>query len=147
VIDFSQVKPADPRAAIAGYLLDTIGDQGGLEGRVFRPELPQAEDDLMPRACIVVSADGGYSMFGDDYLPVGDPRLAIRCYGSTRQESDEIGDLAMLALKHMHNGTWEGVRVQWVRITSGIIPMVDADTLWAFSLIGIQVMCDEFIAR
>lgn len=144
-MDLTGLKPADPRAAIAGYLLDTIGDQ--VEGRVFCPELPQAQDKHMPRACIVVSGDGGYSMFGDSYLPVGDPRLAIRGYGSSREESDDIANLALLALKHLHSGTWEGVRVQWARITSSVLPLVDQDTLWPFGMVAVQVMCDEFVSR
>lgn len=140
----SALQPADPVSAVAGYLLEAVGEL--VEGRVFSPELPQVDDKTMPQACIVVSGDGGYSLFGDSYLPVGDPRIAIRCYGSTRLESDNVGRACLLAMKNLHNGTWEGVRLQWARIVSGLLPMVDSETLWSFSLFTTQVMCDEWVS-
>ena len=139
---------ADPTAAVAGYLLATVGQI--VEGRVFCPDLPRTESEggHMPRACIVVSAaPGGYTLFGDSYLPVGDPRIAIRSYGSTRLESDNVGRACLVAMKELRPSVWEGVRLQWANIASGIVPMIEIDTKWPYSMLMVQVMCDEIVGR
>lgn len=133
----------DVRAALAGYLLERVGDL--VDQRVFRPQLPQTEDKHMPRACIVVSGAGGASRYGDSYLPLGTPRLDVRCYGSSGLEADNIAQAALLALKRMRPNVSEGVRLYSASISAEPLPLVDPGTDWLFTLVTCVVMCGEWV--
>lgn len=133
----------DPRLAVAAYLLERVGDL--VEDRVFRPKLPQTQDKHMPRACIVVSGAGGASRYGDSYLPLGTPRLDVRCYGSSGLEADNIAQASLLALKRMRPCVSEGVRLYSASISAEPLPLIDPETNWPFTLVTSVVMCGEWV--
>lgn len=136
---------ADVRTAVAGYLLDAVG--GLVNGHVFSPKLPENDDmpgDLhMPQGCIIVSGAGGVSVHGNSFLPLGTPRIDVRCYGSTGLQADRIAQAAANALKRLRPSVWEGVKLHSANISAEPNPMIDADTLWPFTLISVQVMYVE----
>jgi len=135
------VSAADPTAALAAFLLSNVGSL--VDGRVFRPKVPRTEDEFMPRACIVVRNAGGYQLFGDSYLPVGDPRLDVIAYGGSDLEADNIARECLLALKGLQTSVWADCVVHWCKISAGIIPLVDQETNWPFSQFSTQVMVTE----
>jgi hypothetical protein len=134
------VSAADPTLAIAAYLKAQKVIDEAVEGRIFRPDLPQGEDIHMPRACVLVRPAGGGQLFGRDYLGVMDSRIDIVCYGSTRLEAENIGREVQLALKNLRRSTWEKVSVRWARIAGGPASAIDPTTLWALCLLTAQVM-------
>ena len=131
---------ADPTLAIAAYLAAQEAVTDAVEGRVFRPELPQDQDAQMPRGCLIVRPAGGGSMFARDDLPVIDSRVDITCYGSTRLESENIAREVADALKSLGRSTWEHVVVSWARVTGQPASAIDPDTNWPFALVTAQVM-------
>lgn len=136
---------ADPRTAIAGYLLDTIGAL--VDGHVFAPKLPEDDDmpdDLiMPQACIIVSGAGGASIHGGSFLPLGTPRIDVRAYGSTGLEADTVAQACQNALKQLRPCVYEGVKLHSANISAEPNPLVDPTTLWPFTLVSVQVMYVE----
>lgn len=141
------VRAADPRLALVTYLKSQVGHM--CENRIFRPELPRDFSEAgagkveMPVACIVISPAGGYTKYGDGTMGIGDPKVDVRCYGSTAQEAQALGDASLLALKTMRRSVWSGCLVQAVNIVAGSLPMIDTDTLWSFDLITVQVICQD----
>lgn len=137
---------ADPRAAIAAYLIDTVGDL--VDGHVFRPRLPDKADlagmgVTMPAPVLVVRAAGGYARFGGSDLPIGDPRVDVLCYGETRLEADNIAGEVLLALKALGSKVYERTYLRSARI-SGVVPLVDPDTAWNYSVVSAQVLCNDY---
>lgn len=137
---------ADPTAAVAAYLIDAVGAL--VNGHVFRPQLPDKADLAgmgvrMPAPVLVVRPAGGYARFGGSDLPVGDPRVDVLCYGVTRLESDNIGREVLLALKALGSVVYERTLLRSARI-SGIVPLVDPDTAWSYSVVSAQVLCNDY---
>lgn len=131
---------ADPTTAVAGYLLAQVGSL--VEGRVFRPRLPDTEEANMPRACLVVMPAGGYARFGGATLAVGDPRVDVLAYGSTELEAQNVAREALLALKRLRQHVVEGCRLYSARV-SGVVPLIDPDTAWPYTMVTAQVMCAD----
>ena len=137
---------ADPCAAICAYLAATLSDllaQGPSGPAVFRPSLPQAQDRLMPQACIVVRPAGGYKLYGVGALPVADPVLDLTCYGAVSQQSYELTLAAARVLRALRMSVWEQTKLFWCRIAGGPIPLPDNQTLWPACWLGVQVMHAE----
>jgi hypothetical protein len=131
---------ADPTAAIAAYLKAQTLVDTAVEGRVFRPELPEAEDAHMPRSCVIVRPAGGGSLFAKTRLPAKDSRLDIVCYGSTRLESENVARECATALTELQHSTWEKVIVFWVRVNGEPASAIDPETNWPFAVTVAQVM-------
>lgn len=134
---------ADPLAAICGYLSQQPDVTAIVGGNIFRPELPPPDDVNMPFGAVVVRPAGGYQMFGGSTLRLGDPRVDVLCYGSTRQEADQLGREVTIALKNLRRQSQEGCLLHWARISAGPIPLVDPDTTWPLSFVSAQVMHAE----
>jgi hypothetical protein len=134
---------SDPRAAVVAYLQEHDHIVAMVDGRIFRPKLPQAEDEYMPRACIIVSGAGGVDLYAGSYLPLSTPRIDIRCYGSTGLEADNVAQACKMAMKRLRAGVWADTKVYWAKISADLNPLVDADTLWPFSLISCQVQVGD----
>ena len=134
---------AAPTAGLAAFLLDDTDVSGLTDGRVFRPKIPQRELPSMPRACVIVTPAGGYLQFGDSYLPIGDPRLDVRCYGSTPLEGQNIARAVLNACKRMRPGVWAGCMLYSANVSAGVMALIDLGTLWDFSLVTFVVLCGE----
>lgn len=130
---------ADPTLAIAAYLKDQEPVWEAAEERIFRPELPEGEDKLMPRACILVRPAGGGAMSARDFLPLIDSRLDLICYGSTRLQAENIAREVAAALKDLRGSSWEGIPVRWARVSAQPASAIDPNTNWPFALVSTQV--------
>lgn len=142
---------ADPTAALAAYLFDTLeAVEGNLEAglKIYSPELPSSEIPLMPRACVIVLPDpsgGTGRLYGRTDLPVWDSRLAFTCYGSTRYESQQLGRGVQYALGVLKASLWENVKLYHAVVESSMSGMqvkMDKDTLWPTTILFAQVTHD-----
>lgn len=131
----------DPFAAVAAYLKAEVGNDL-CDGRVYRPELPRKDHELMPRTVIVVRPAGGYRQFGSGTLKIGDPAVDVICYGSTRLECDKVAQAALLAMKDLESEVHQGVLLKCARV-SGLVPLTDPDTQWPYTVVTTQVVCAE----
>jgi hypothetical protein len=131
---------ADPTLAIAAYLKTDVRviEQSG--GRVFRPELPEAEQQTMPKNLVLVRPAGGGAMFMRSRLPVRDSRLDVICYGGSRLSAENLAREVARALDELQRSTWESVIVFWVRVVSRPNSAIDPNTNWPFALVTAQVM-------
>lgn len=115
----------------------------GLNGKgnpaVYRPEVPKTDMALMPQKAVAVRYNGGANLFSGSMLPVSTPRVDLTCYGSTRQEADEVAVAVFVALKSLSMQTFGGVMLYWAKPITPI-PLPDAQTLWNASVVTAQVM-------
>lgn len=130
----------DFTAAVAGYLVAQVGSL--VSGRVFRPELPQTENASMPRACIVIAPAGGYTRFGAATIPLGDPRVDIRCFGETQLEAQNIAREVIQALKSLQRATYEHTVLKSAQ-PSGMIPFVGPKTQWPAAVVPAVILHSE----
>lgn len=137
----SEILVADPLAAVCAYLIATIGDV--IEDRAFRPDLPRAENQFMPRTCVVVRKAGGGLLYGDSYLRISDPRLDIACYGEYAMEANTVASQVVVAMKRLTNSTWENCKLYSANISGGPLPSFEPDTLWPLSLVSVQLLHAE----
>lgn len=137
---------ADPSAALATYLRSTsLSDI--VDGRIWRPELPDGEDVSMPRGAVVIRRAGGYSLFGASNVPVGDPRLDLFCYGETWLDAENVAGAVVPALRSLRQSTWrwtdangsQAARLYWARISAGPNPFDNPETNWPCALVTAQV--------
>lgn len=137
---------ADPAGALCTYLEGTPVDTV-TSGRIFRPELPDTEPDLMPRACIVVRRAGGYAMFAGGQVPVGDPILDLFCWGETQLEAERVASEVLTALRALRTSTFDNARLYWARIAGGPNPFDDPETHWPCMVVSAQVAhCELAVA-
>lgn len=135
--------PANPSKAIAAFLTDAL--EGHTSGtikehlRIFQPRLPKSEESNMPNRCAVITRAGGSQIFSRTFLPIGDSILDVRCYGSTREEANDLADEATLALQELRLSKWAGVQIKWVRIAASPVSDIDDHSNWPESLLVIQV--------
>jgi hypothetical protein len=134
------MRAADVTLAIAAYLAEVVEVVELSEGRIFRPELPEREDEHMPQACVLIRPAGGGQLFGRTRLPFKDSRLDIVCYGSTRLEAENLARQVSDALTELESSTHEGVIVRWARISTEPASAIDPNTNWPFALVTTQVM-------
>jgi hypothetical protein len=135
---------ADPTEAVSFFLLERF--TALVEGRVYRPELPELDDPKMPLNAIVCMPAGGGKLLGGTRLPMKDTLIDILCYGETRMEADNIARSAEDALSLlgyvMQPCSVAGghVLMCWSRTASGINPRVEGQAEWPYSEFTIQLL-------
>ena len=134
---------ANPSKAVAAFLTSALeGKTTGTikEGlRIFQPRLPKGEEGFMPARCAVVSRAGGSQMFSRTFLPVTDTILDVTCFGSTREDANNLADEAMFALQEMRLSKWAGVVLKYVRIAAAPVTGMDTHSNWPEALLVVQV--------
>lgn len=144
----------DPLKAFAAFLRFQIGDRltvtpGGLKDlpagvpAVFRPDLPQGFDAIMPTACVVVRPAGGYTQFGKSQLYLGDPRVDIIAYGAQQQEATDICRAVIVASKQLVAQRWENTLLYSAQVSAGPVPLPDSQTLWPTCWASVQLVHGE----
>jgi hypothetical protein len=144
----------DPLSALAAFLRQQIGDRlavtpGNLKNippgvpAVFRPDLPQGFDAVMPCAAVVVRAAGGYTQFGRSQFYIGDPRVEIIAYGTVQQEATEVCRAAVVACKQLVAQKWENTLLYSAQVSAGPVPLPDAQTLWPACWASVQLIHGE----
>lgn len=134
---------ADPTKAVAGYLKAKMGER--VEGRVYRPELPEELNPEMPTGAIVVMPEVGGGMMAGTRLGVIDSCVAVLAYGATRLESDELARLAQHYLRQFNQVVSEDVLMYWCREASGITPHLEQQVAWPFAFAVYQVLFAELV--
>lgn len=129
----------DPIAAVVAFLaadadvaalVGTTTIRGTVVARVFGEEVPAEEAVNMPRACITVSAGGGFHV--RSYVQLQTPRLDVKCYGRTLSETGALHQAAYNALKYL-NRRAQGVAFLHNAIqVGGPLSLRDDDTDWPF---------------
>lgn len=126
----------DPISATAA-LLDTALDPWP----AFGHELPDDQDGLMPRQCVVVSGASGPGAGG--FLPLGRQRLDIRSYGATHAEAMDVAVAAHLYLKGLRRTVSGAVLVHGFDPGSGYLTLREPEVRWPLVLRSYIGLFDE----
>lgn len=126
----------DPISAAKDLLLDELDPVPG-----FAHELPDDQDDLMPRKCFVVSAAGGPGAGG--FLPDARQRLDVRFYGATHDEAMEIAVTGHSFLKNLRRTVAGVVLIRGFEPSSGFLTLRDGDARWPLVLRSYLLSYDE----
>lgn len=117
----------DPVAAIVALLRDDA-DVAALVGtRVFGVELPSSEAPSMPRAAVVISGSGGSGIGAGSYVPIGQPRMDVRCYGATHADAAELHWTVYERLKHIAGEVYGQVLIYSASVESSAMYLRDED--------------------
>lgn len=140
---------ADPTEAIASFLLAQMGSQ--VEGRVFRPELPESDDFKLPTSAIVVMPGGEGNLMAGTRQPALDSMADVLCYGATRLNADNVARQAKNLLDLLKMVTVpcledDGkILLWWSRTASGIQPRVEGQAEWPFSEFTVQCLHSRYV--
>ena len=148
----------DPIKALCAYLRSEVGNlvvttPGGLHNippnipAVFRPDMPQGFDQVMPAASIVVRPAGGYKQYGKTQFYIGDPTVDVICYGGTQQQATELCRATAVALKQLVAQEWENTLLYSSQVIAGPTPLPDTQTLWPSCWLSAQLVHGELPLR
>lgn len=126
----------DASAAVASLLVDA----GLADGRVWRPSMPQSEAATMPRRQIVVRRTGGGALT-QAFMPSGDQRLDVRCYGSDAADAIDLERQVTSLMHYLRDVDTPYGRIMWCRLSGGASDQVEPQTSWPFTMTSWQVMC------
>jgi len=107
----------------------------------FGHELPDDQDDLMPRKCVVVSGAGGPGAGG--FLPLGRQRLDIRSYGATHADAMDVAVAAHDYLKGLRRTTAGVVVLHGFEPSSGFLTLREPEVRWPLVLRSYIGLYDE----
>lgn len=108
---------------------------------VFAHELPDDQNALMPRQCLVVAAAGGPGTGG--YLPLGHQRLDFKAYGATHAEAMDVAIAAHLVAKNLRRTVVGNALIHSVDPQTGYITLREPDGRWPLVLRSYLQMYDE----
>jgi len=132
----------DSLEALVTYLRNDDGVASLCEGRVWRPELPNA--DGMPQPTVVVRRSGGGVLVGaGSYLSVHDERIDINAYGSTPGEAAKVSSAVFAALKSLRRQVSDETLVHWAIPEMAPMSLRDPDTEWPYEVSSWQVLISE----
>lgn len=127
-------------------LLKADADVAALVGaRVFGGELPESEQQSMPRACLVVRKAGGGAI-GTAWEDYGDLRFDVFSYGSTAHGADDVERAVHRRMKTFARVVSEGTLLHWARRDGGPLPLSDPNTTWRYVFSSWQVLVSEVAA-
>jgi hypothetical protein len=130
------VPTVDPISATKDVLVDWLDPVPG-----FAHELPDDQDDAMPRKCFVVTGAGGPAAGG--FLPIGKQRVDVKSYGATHAEAMDVAVAAHLVLKNLRRTVVGAVLVHGFETSSGYTTLREPDTRWPLVLRTYLGMFDE----
>jgi hypothetical protein len=140
---------ADHTEALAFYLAERMSSE--VDGRVFRPELPEVRDFEMPTSVIVVMPHSRGKLMAGTRSQAIDHVVDILCYGESRQNSDNLSrqvetylDLLRMAVVPCSEADGN-VLLYWCRIAGGPTPRVEGNALWPFSELTIQCLHSRYV--
>ena len=148
------VEIAEPLLAYVEFLRANLGDQvaqakqpdGAIYPAVFRPDLPRWYEPSMPARAIVIAPKGGYTQFGKDMRPLGDPRVDVVCYSDEddQQGATHLARQVAVISKQLMNEVWNGVLLMSAAVSGGPIPLPDAQTTWPAAWLAVQLVHGEY---
>jgi len=134
----------DPVAAVIRFLKLDADTTDMASTHIYGGELPDADVESMPRACVVIRMTGGGLLpISSSYVEVNDVRLDAYCYGSTPLQSFRLYRCLAGALKQMTSNTQGRTRLYWAKPAGGPLSLREADTEWPVTLSTWQVMWSE----
>lgn len=124
-------------------VLKADADVAALVGtRVYGGELPNADNVFMPRACVTLTPAGGVAdRFG--YVDLAEPRVDVRCFGSTPHQSYAVHRAVHGVLKNMRRNVQGDTMLHSARIEASASTLRDPDTEWPMTLSSWQVLASE----
>lgn len=120
----------DVLAALRGLVLSYEDFTDVADQRAFGAELPGAEAESMPRACVVFSASGGAGLGADDYSALGVQRVDVRSYGASMAEALQVHRIVQAILKGVADAVVGEALIHNCYIESRGITQRDADGRW-----------------
>lgn len=136
--------PPDLLEALVSFLRADTDVSALVGARVFRPELPEAETQHMPRKALVLQRAGGGVLVGrDTYLQVGDQRVDVIAWGGSPGEAAAVHRAAYAALKQLRREISEGALIHWAQPEQAPISLRDPDTDWPFERSSWQVLVSD----
>ena len=131
----------DPTVAVVSLLRDA-----GLS-RVWPDALARSETASMPRVNTVMSWAGGINtVAGASYVPLGQRRLQVRCYGATIPEARATLLVAAEAFKYLSPHVRQGVLLRVADVVSEPFTGREPDTDWPFATQMFSVIYDDYAA-
>ena len=110
--------------------------------RVYGGELPNADNVSMPRACITLTPAGGIAdRFG--FVDLTEPRIDVRCFGATPNQSHAVYRAVHGVLKNMRRNVQGDTMLHSARIEASSQTLRDPDTEWPMTLSSWQVLASE----
>lgn len=138
----------DPINAVVAFLRADSAVSARVGARVFSEELPESENESMPRQAVVVSSAGGGLMGKTNNF--GDRRVDVACYGATLAQSRQLYNLAVrdalknkLERKVIADSASTSVLIHWAKISADGVTAKDPGTGWPMTLSSWQVLAAE----
>lgn len=135
--------PADPIGALIAFLNADTRVSALASGHVFGGELPDAENKHLPRQTVLLADGGGAQQLGGGYLPFGDQRVDVRCYGATLHDARALYGAVLLALKNLRPTVHAGTKIMWCRQAGGPMTFREPGTEWPCSFSSWQILAME----
>lgn len=122
----------DAIALAVAYLRGLPAVTSLVSTRIYGNELHRSIETQMPIKVIVIRASGGRP--DDGYLPLGRPRIDVRCYGETPIEAMRVHREAYWALKSLRRFTNGDGLLHSATPESGAINLREPGGDWPFVL-------------
>lgn len=134
--------PADPIGALITFLNADTRVSALAANHIFGGELPDSENTgtVMPRQTILLADSGGASTLGGGYLPFGDQRIDVRCYGATLRDARTLYGAVLLTLKGLRPTVQGGTKIMWCRPGGGPMTFREPGTEWPCSFSAWQIL-------
>ena len=133
----------DPMAALVTLLLESGGPVVAQVGtRVFGGELPDNENQHMPRKCVVLHFIPGGTRLAD-WTPRRGQGLETKCYGANYQEAMSVHLAVYETLQFLERRAISNMLLYSATLLSGPMHMIDPDTDWRYMLASYNVEVGE----
>ena len=128
--------PSNPIFAIVELLLADQPVAFLVDDRVYGEEIPERDNQHMPRPAVVVNHAGGGSLGpgARSRAPWVVTRLDIQSYGKTPEEASILHWWVYRRLTTMGREVWANTLLQDAVVSGGPIPSRDSNTDWPFML-------------
>lgn len=97
-------------------------------GRVYVEDIPDSEIVNMPRACLVIRANGGIEQ--NDFGPIAVPRYDLWSYGADRIEAAEVDRAVWDYLHYVDNVEENNTLIHTVILSGGPRSAKEPGTEW-----------------
>ena len=131
----------DIHAAIVKIIDDNAAVTTLVGTKVFGLELPNSEAQSMPQNAVVVQPAGGVGLYNN--LPLADPRVAIRSYGSTPAQALLVHNAVYDALKAIESDLKLTVWIHAAMQAGGPMFLREPNVDWPLVLSSWTVIADE----
>ena len=122
------MSPPDLLVALRSLLIADATVNAITAGRVFQVKLPAAEAQHMPRGAIVLARAGGRLDYG--YVPIGRPRVDVRCYGAGDQQAWQLWSAVHQLFKQLRPTTVGDTRIHSLSVDGPMVDTVEPEVNW-----------------